>query len=528
MKRKGFTLVELLAVIIILGLLALLIVPKVNSIVKESKVKSYEVSINNLVKSLNSIAIDKKANLIPFDGCSIDFDNDNNTCTDSDYSGELPDSGSISVDGDGVVNGSVGFGNDRFFVDKNNVQIELLPAEYVRVNYIESTGTQYIDTGVKPNGNTKIDIDFAFKSGKLGYWIPLFGVREFQYKSYAIFFYSQSSKSSKVASNYGDFDSGTISNVYTTRDERHNLKSNGGQLYLDGILQSSISTSGSMSGFNKNLLLFAFDNIDVVETRGSREKIYFVKIYDGETLIRDMIPCVRKSDNTAGLYDLVNDKFYVSLGTENFKYKILNQNEKMYTKIEYIESTGTQFIDTGVKPNSKTRIDIDFAYLGTTSSETWIPLFGSRETDNSIRYAFFINESNLKISPNYGLFDPGSNPNAYINAYIIRDNRHNLKNIGGQFYLDDVLQSSISTSGSMDQMTQNICLFATTDHGAVNIRGSKERIYSVKIYDGDTLIRNMIPCIRNIDDEIGFYDEVNDKFYFNLGTDQFVSGEKVY
>ncbi len=129
MKKNGFTLVELLAVIVILGLLVLLIVPKVIGIFNSSKVKSYEVSINNLVKSLNSIAVDKKANLISFNGCIIDFDNDSNTCTDLEYTGELPDSGSISVDSDGVVNGSVGFGDDRFLVYRNNVQIESLPAE---------------------------------------------------------------------------------------------------------------------------------------------------------------------------------------------------------------------------------------------------------------------------------------------------------------------------------------------------------------------------------------------------------------
>lgn len=131
MKKNGFTLVELLAVIIILGLLALLIVPKVNSIVKESKVKSYEVSINNLVKSLNSIAIDKKTNLISFNGCIIDFDNDNNTCTDLEYSGELPDSGSISVDSGGIVSGRVGYENDMFEIRNSNVKLMTNGTEFV-------------------------------------------------------------------------------------------------------------------------------------------------------------------------------------------------------------------------------------------------------------------------------------------------------------------------------------------------------------------------------------------------------------
>lgn len=124
MKKNGFTLVELLAVLSILLLLVALIVPKVSSFIKQSRISSSDVSINNLVRALNAIAVDKKANLISFEGCSIDFDNDVNTCTDLSYSGELPTSGSITVDSDGNVNGSVGFGSDRYLVVNNNVQID--------------------------------------------------------------------------------------------------------------------------------------------------------------------------------------------------------------------------------------------------------------------------------------------------------------------------------------------------------------------------------------------------------------------
>ena len=121
MKKKGFTLIELLAVIVILGLLSIIAIPKVTSIIKSSKKSSYDISINNLIRALNSIAVDKKATLTPFDGCRIDFDNGSNTCTDLEYSGELPDSGSISVDSDGIVNGSVKYDNYEFNILDNKI-----------------------------------------------------------------------------------------------------------------------------------------------------------------------------------------------------------------------------------------------------------------------------------------------------------------------------------------------------------------------------------------------------------------------
>ncbi len=39
-----------------------------------------------------------------------------------------------------------------------------LPSEYTRLNYIESTGTQYIDTGYVPNANTVWTFDLMIRS----------------------------------------------------------------------------------------------------------------------------------------------------------------------------------------------------------------------------------------------------------------------------------------------------------------------------------------------------------------------------
>lgn len=47
-------------------------------------------------------------------------------------------------------------------------------------------------------------------------------------------------------------------------------------------------------------------------------RLYYFKIYENGTLIRDFIPCYRKNDNVIGLYDAVNDVFYLNQGTNNF------------------------------------------------------------------------------------------------------------------------------------------------------------------------------------------------------------------
>ena len=48
--------------------------------------------------------------------------------------------------------------------------------------------------------------------------------------------------------------------------------------------------------------IFLFDNVPA--------RIYFCRIFDNDTLVRDLVPCVRDSDNIQGFYDRVGKVFY--------------------------------------------------------------------------------------------------------------------------------------------------------------------------------------------------------------------------
>ena len=51
-------------------------------------------------------------------------------------------------------------------------------------------------------------------------------------------------------------------------------------------------------------------------------------------------------------------KFYYNKGTGSFTYGGIQTPKDGYTEIEYIESNGTQYIDTGVVPTANTDIDM--------------------------------------------------------------------------------------------------------------------------------------------------------------------------
>jgi len=56
MKNKGFTLVELMGVIILIGVISVIIVPVVKDVIKEAKQKGYENQVNTIVESAKNWA----------------------------------------------------------------------------------------------------------------------------------------------------------------------------------------------------------------------------------------------------------------------------------------------------------------------------------------------------------------------------------------------------------------------------------------------------------------------------------------
>ena len=203
---------------------------------------------------------------------------------------------------------------------KNNLTPRL-PNEYQEVEYIESTGTQYIDTGVAPTNKTNIKLDIEFISGESNKWIPLIAERTkvSAYSGYsAMFGIWINSNTKEIALNYADTDTAGITG--TNGSGRHVYSNTENKFYLDNTLIKTLSTSSFTSALN--LYIFALNELFIgstkIETRNCTAKLYELKIYDDSTLIRDFIPCYRKSDNEIGLYDLVNNQFYTNAGTGVF------------------------------------------------------------------------------------------------------------------------------------------------------------------------------------------------------------------
>lgn len=85
---------------------------------------------------------------------------------------------------------------------------------------------------------------------------------------------------------------------------------------IDGITQYSINSISTITAQN-HVYLFATNTSGNVEHAGGSLKMYYCKIWNGDSLIRHFVPCTN-SNGVAGLFDLMNQTFYVNQGTGTF------------------------------------------------------------------------------------------------------------------------------------------------------------------------------------------------------------------
>lgn len=186
-----------------------------------------------------------------------------------------------------------------------------------------------------------------------------------------------------------------------------------------------------------------------------------------------------------------------------------------YTLLEYIQSSGTQYINTGFKPNNNTRVVCDFQLLNSGVGQS---VFGAWAFDSN--YAVD-NAYLLQVqAENYFTYWHGDGASQDFSSSISVTGRHVCdanKNVGA---IDK--SNTVTVTASTFSSDYPLYLFGGNFMNSLN-QGTAMRLWSTKIYDNGTLIRSYVPCI-NPQGTIGLYDSVNSSFYGNAGSGAFVAG----
>ena len=190
------------------------------------------------------------------------------------------------------------------------------------------------------------------------------------------------------------------------------------------------------------------------------------------------------------------------------------QAAEVVTPLQSIESTGTQWIDTGYVCTANTRIE---ASINTCSrSQAWGVLFGVTGGDRSsdgVLLRYYNDTTTLN-----GWFCNAAYEEAQVENLQGQDVEVVLE--ANKMTLNGV-EKAITTSAT--PYASPLYLFCGNNAGSA-WRHQSMRLYSMKISEGGVLKRDFVPG-RNRDGVVGLWDRVESKFYANKGSGTFTAVE---
>ena len=465
-----------------------------------------------------------------------------------------------------------------------------LPSEYQAVEYIESTGQQYINSFHGCNDNTRLEIDFTLTGGAGG--SSIFGC---SYGGYQWLFITRNSSFMIYGPNSNNtMCNATVGKHYFGVFEQHWVS-------ITNVTDGTASTKenvDSMGGGTKNIRLFG----DTSNNKGYI-RLYGLKVYESGELVHDWRPCYTYIDNvkTAGLYDAFgeggfrkNDNASATadflLGEETGDFLLVKGDPKVgepvcgslvgyggrtvaggeqvvaqvttteisgaavdwallgwrlevsdadgtvtttstaenfnrcafthedgkkdvitwlwkrtanlpsdYITVEYIESTGEQYVKNAYSCTRNTRIELDLQLKDTAASAIFAGGWGDAWLLQSNGGSFTMWGTGTKV----GTGGAGDTCRGVFTATW-----STMTNITKGTSLGRVEYAAIANS--------TIGIFATNG-GSYK---SKYAFYGMQIYENDEPVRDFVPCYTYVDDRkvAGVYDIIESRFYPNEGT----------
>ncbi|MBQ3785084.1 MAG: InlB B-repeat-containing protein [Alphaproteobacteria bacterium] len=186
-----------------------------------------------------------------------------------------------------------------------------------------------------------------------------------------------------------------------------------------------------------------------------------------------------------------------------------------YTRLQYIESTGTQYIDTGVYANQNTEVRTKFANRAAAGESTTRVVIG--DTYQSEGYVLSITantRSYIRIGMLSVLFNDYWQTGKVYDVYMSKNS---------DLQVNDEIFSWTGSENTFSS-TQQLRLFGVVD---ASNRYAIINMYGLRILEGDVLIRDFIPAKRNSDNVVGMWDTVSKTFFTNAGTGSFIAGPVV-
>lgn len=194
-----------------------------------------------------------------------------------------------------------------------------------------------------------------------------------------------------------------------------------------------------------------------------------------------------------------------------------------YTALDYIESTGTQYINPDLRISSGFHLKLNLSFTDfSASQETGAYSYTSGD---SFDYRCFLRVPTNKIPVTHYASSSVNNiinSNETLNVNQTYEIEFRLFN-GSQYIKIDNVTKGTGTATGLSFNNLPIYLLACCSTGLPQ-NYMKCRLYNASYYDSSgSLIRDYIP-VKDLNGTVCLFDKVENKFYYNQGTGTFLYG----
>ena len=398
-----------------------------------------------------------------------------------------------------------------------------LPSIYQQVEYIQGTGTQYINTDFIPDNTSGVMIKASSSDTNDTVMV---GVRTSGNRWWI------GSNGNLIYAGWNTNDDASARATFTTNTPyiyQLNYMNNRKRI-CDGVEKTAIGStvlatqtypacilSGNAEGTTTSLI--------------KKGRIYYVIFTRGDKIMNHYIPCYRKSDNVIGLYDLVTGAFLTNAGSGTFgkgsnvvSYSggksVIPKIPYTYQEVDYISNAnGNQYFEVPFVPNGATGFKVEIGFNPTATGKRYCLL--SNYNTGSQQLSLEINTANkVRFWINSGAKDVTTSNTFTVNAfnsivYEFKNNTYSM-NLNGTTTSGSYTWTGASTSSTMRAFLDLA--------GRTSTFPTPLKIYYIRIYEGDKLTFELIPCYRKSDTAIGMYDTKKLNFKTNAGSGAFTKG----
>lgn len=418
-----------------------------------------------------------------------------------------------------------------------------IPSGYTRVDYIQATaGAAYIDTGAIVNYNNNVTFSGIMSSATASGTPIIWGdARSQEFLNNGVYvFWSISASATFSTTLSSALDNVCVFSFTSQKNITPIGVFNGVNVTSSGTTPSTVSNENAVHLFGR----YQANQPNSHLNSGTTVRFYSFSIYDNTSgaYLCDLIPVIRNSDDAVGMYDRVSNTFKGNANSSGtFTYGKKLSVPSGYTEVPYLEQdtitdqSGYAWTNTGVIGQAKQIVFGDIENLQYSADYGIATFAGVVSANNGTAYTvdYFNNQAQNVNSFRLLTRNPSSYRLSFSNEAFTLNTKHSFITYADTSRISTYMKGIIGSANSYwDNTLVTNLPFYTFGHNAngsyAMFRRSHTRIYNLGFLSDSGVTGYLIPCIRNSDGALGFYNAVNDTFYANQGTVPFTTDGTIY